>query len=747
MYRASDLCPNLILENRYILIRQLGKGGFATVWEVEDLQTQGDRKAIKVCNQHRLKKANLLRQEFWTLQELQSHWQVDRRIVQVEQFYPLKQPEEGDYIPLHFFVMEKINGKTLQELLTELAANSANHKSIDQGRLIYQKLFYRYPSLQSQLTYEKIAYLLEQLAEVLHYLHYQHNLILRDLNPNNIMVMPNYEIKLIDFGGAKKVDLEDQIHFFNYLNRFDRKSVTRIVTYGYTAPEQKDGQAFFRSDFYSLGQTILFALTGQNTYTTPELSQNWRSQIPVELSKFIDKATNTDPLKRHADSGQLLKEAKEIVRSLRNQFGKGAAIKQLQKILGIATIAIISTIGMRAIGLLQSSEFIAYDQMLRMRPSFPNAHKITIVAIQPSDAEWMGGRNISNKILTRMLTNLLPHQPKVIGITLDRDEPGENGIEELRKLLQENNHIFGSCEPKSPINPAVSFQPKPSSPLGFSTVVEDSDKFYRRQYLLFYEDPDLQTIDDKCPTQFSFNLAIANHYLQGVNPIKNIIPNSPYQLGLQLIPSLNAEGAYQGLSDEGFDYIFQILVDYQLVSQIATKVSLQDVIEQKVDSKLINNRVILIGRMDASIDLPRDTPYGALHSVEMRAQIISYLIDLGEGKRQLLRSASWWLDYILIIGIAIAASFISWRFPVQRVHLWHLLIVVVCLWICCWLTLLWQSLWLGYIPMVIASILAIMGEFAYTKVIFALSKIYVFCGKKYQQISSADCDNSLSDRR
>lgn len=771
MYRVTDLCADLVLENRYTLIRQLGKGGFATVWEVADLQANGDRKAIKVCNGHRLEQVNQLRLEFCNLEEVQSHWQGDRRIVRVENFYPQVQPQAGDRIPLHFFVMERVDGKTLRELISELAKDETHKQPIDPPakrpikivKLIEQslkqslirRLFYRYPPLRSHLSYVQIAHLLEQLAEVLHYLHSEHNYILRDLNPNNIMVTQKGEIKLIDFGAVRKLDRQDQKQYSNYVSAFDQKSVTRVVTYGYAAPEQKDGQAHFRSDFYSLGQTMLFALTGRDADKVAELRLNWRSQVPIELVEFIDKATNADPLKRHADAGKLLDEAQQIGRSLRHQFGKGAPMQQLAKMLGIAAIATFSTIGMRATGIWQAWEFAAYDQMLRMRPSLANPHKITVVAIQPDDAKWMGERDVSNQNLARAIANLLPHQPKAIGIAIARDQSGQNRLGDMQKLLQEHEHIFGSCEPQSLDSAAVPFQPKPSAPLGFDGTLVDTDNYYRRHSLFFPEDLRKRTIDEQCPAQLSFNLLIANHYLQKVHhgsdaqilspsssqPSRNLVS---YSLGQQKIPSLREEGAYQGFSYEGFDYTFQVLVDYQPISQIITKVSLRDVSEQKIAKELISDRVILIGRIDESIDLPRDTPYGAMHSVEMRAQIISYLIDLGEGKRRILQPASWWLDSTLMLVIALISSFIGWRFPSQRDRLLHWLFGAAILWLACYFMLLWQSLWLAYVPFTILSLLAIMGEFAYTTSRLAITQIYASYRKGTQKISNA---NYISDDR
>ena len=47
MLEIDDLEVGRLVENCYTLIQELGDGGFALVWEVADVQTNNDRKAIK----------------------------------------------------------------------------------------------------------------------------------------------------------------------------------------------------------------------------------------------------------------------------------------------------------------------------------------------------------------------------------------------------------------------------------------------------------------------------------------------------------------------------------------------------------------------------------------------------------------------------------------------------------------------------------------------------------------------------
>jgi serine/threonine protein kinase len=155
----DDLEAGRLVENRYRLIQQLGDGGFAVVWEVEDTQANGDRKAIKFCRKRNFGAVIRFRNEFWTLNDLNCD-----RIVKVEALYPEQKPcEDDDFIEQHFFVMEKVEGITLTELI-KTSIIEPDNQELSFGKSIWQFLFCRYPPLRSRITYIHITNWLEQLA-------------------------------------------------------------------------------------------------------------------------------------------------------------------------------------------------------------------------------------------------------------------------------------------------------------------------------------------------------------------------------------------------------------------------------------------------------------------------------------------------------------------------------------------------------------------------------------------------------
>jgi outer membrane protein assembly factor BamB/tRNA A-37 threonylcarbamoyl transferase component Bud32 len=96
-----------------------------------------------------------------------------------------------------------------------------------------------------------------QLCDVLHYLHaHTPPIIFRDLKPSNVILTPQNQIVLIDFGIARSFQ--------------EGQRGTMVGTEGYSPPEQYRGQVDPRSDLYSLGALMHHLLTGNDPrFQTP----------------------------------------------------------------------------------------------------------------------------------------------------------------------------------------------------------------------------------------------------------------------------------------------------------------------------------------------------------------------------------------------------------------------------------------------------------------------------------------------
>ena len=134
----------------------------------------------------------------------------------------------------------------------------------------------------------------KQLCDVLGYLHSRKPpIIYRDMKPSNVMLKPDGNVMLIDFGTARE---------FKY---------SSVGTQGYAAPEQfgGHGQTDARTDIYCLGATMYHLVTGHNPATPPyEMYpiRQWNPMLSSGLEEIILKCTQRNPEDRYQSCAELL---------------------------------------------------------------------------------------------------------------------------------------------------------------------------------------------------------------------------------------------------------------------------------------------------------------------------------------------------------------------------------------------------------------------------------------------------------
>jgi serine/threonine protein kinase len=154
--------------------------------------------------------------------------------------------------------------------------------------------------------------LLEILALV-HGKQYLH----RDIKPSNIMIRPDGQLVLIDFGTAREVTR-------TYLAKISSGGggITAIMSSGYSAPEQINAQAVAQSDFYALGRTFVFLLTGYHPLEMYDSHHNvlhWQNhamQISPLLLTLIDSLMVRDVNQRPATAQDIIKQLEAIEQQL-----------------------------------------------------------------------------------------------------------------------------------------------------------------------------------------------------------------------------------------------------------------------------------------------------------------------------------------------------------------------------------------------------------------------------------------------
>lgn len=196
---------------------------------------------------------------------------------------------------LHCLVMEKIEGVNLEEWV------------INNG----------------VLTETDALDWLTQIVNILKFIH-EKNFFHRDIKPSNIMWrQSDQNLVLIDFGAVRDISA-------TVIDQSGTLMTTKIGTPGYVAPEQFAGNAQPESDFYSLGRTFVYLLTGEHPRYIEVSSgiSRWYERVPYPISQSLIQLINhlmeNDTSKRLKDTQTILEEVNRIKNEIGNSsLGNG----------------------------------------------------------------------------------------------------------------------------------------------------------------------------------------------------------------------------------------------------------------------------------------------------------------------------------------------------------------------------------------------------------------------------------------
>jgi serine/threonine protein kinase len=190
---------------------------------------------------------------------------------------------------------------------------------------------------------------LQQLAEIIHLIHSE-NLFHRDIKPSNIIVKPNLELGLVDFGAVRKFDTPTyriKATAIHDESRYpDENGITALVSPGYTPPEQANGRATPQSDFFSLGRTIIYALTAIRPSNLQDSTGNllWEKEAPQvdrAFANLLNYLIHPNWLKRPRNSQDLLLEVEHVSQHLKKKLNRQQFLQSKLFILSIISGSIL----------------------------------------------------------------------------------------------------------------------------------------------------------------------------------------------------------------------------------------------------------------------------------------------------------------------------------------------------------------------------------------------------------------------
>jgi serine/threonine protein kinase len=265
--KTSATAGGTLLNDRYVLIRQLNAGGFGTVHLARDQQMHGRPVVVKIQINQRVDDPWFERK---FSEEVRALSLLDHPGVVVA-FDSGRTP---DGMP--FLVMQYVEGVTLREVMSP-----------------------------EGMPLERVAGILKQLGNALAAAH-EKGIWHRDLKPENVMLQTNPggedRVRLIDFGIATVADVKSKY-----------QTSTRVAgSVLYMAPEQNLGQPTALSDIYAMGLIAYEMVTGRRPFHAENAIQmitlqqlpvrvkpsDLRHSLPLAAEQLILQSLEVEPAKR-----------------------------------------------------------------------------------------------------------------------------------------------------------------------------------------------------------------------------------------------------------------------------------------------------------------------------------------------------------------------------------------------------------------------------------------------------------------
>lgn len=364
----ADRCQNcgtlLLINERIRLVkplRELSESVFTDneIFEVEDTGTEWNpgskRRIMKVLKRGTTRFIERFEREVTALESIE-HPNIPQTngVDDYFTFAPSRSP-----FNLRCLVMDKIEGQDLEEWIE-------NHAPISQALALDW---------------------LEQIVAILEIVH-RTGFFHRDVKSSNIILHPQGQLFLIDFGAVRRVTdtYLAKVGAGERDVRTGKYPITSIFSHYYSPLEQINGKAVPQSDFFALGRTIVRLVTGVNLMDLPTDNKGrliWRNkapQIDKPFADFLDQLMAPNPGQRPSTTEIILWRLKKLP-----EQNKIYRLTRSKPFMFSAAIASVSLIGLLAYTLgfpVYANKLVAQGQKLEEENNTEQAQKVFDQAVK-----------------------------------------------------------------------------------------------------------------------------------------------------------------------------------------------------------------------------------------------------------------------------------------------------------------------------------------------------------------------------
>jgi tetratricopeptide (TPR) repeat protein len=414
----------------YKIIRLIGKGGMATVYEAEQISLKR-RVALKILPSH-----------------LSIHEEAVKRFRREAEAGGRQSHSGivaifgvGEHEGYHYIAEELVEGETS---LADLLEEYRQEKALPLG------------------YYQQGAQLIMEVAEALQHAH-ESGVIHRDVNPSNVLVTREGKPKVSDFGLAK---VEDALAL--------SRSGQFIGTPFYVSPEQAMSLRIgidHRTDIYSLGVSLYELLTlkrpfeGKTSqevlkkimFIEPSNPSKLNARVPRDLSTICLKAMEKNPFRRYQTMAELKEDLNRYLHGeviLAKPAGLGVRIgKWIKRHPAAATTASVLLVAVLAIVLnwcwslkevvIERNKVLAINEFLEEMLLSPDpdrdGREVRVVEILDRASARVDGAFPDHPEVEAAIRNLLGNTYRALGLYDSADKQQQASYELRRQELGENH--------------------------------------------------------------------------------------------------------------------------------------------------------------------------------------------------------------------------------------------------------------------------------------------------------------------